>query len=179
MNQAGAQIAAGFGQALQQGGLGGAAGAIGLAAGPAQMSAGGYPKPTMRNAVMTLVIPFGIIVAAMIFIVVATAFNLGILSVLLSALGFIAYLVAIVLPLVTLIKMSNELKAVTRNESFAWWPILIPIYQLIWLFSFLPQEVAKAKQIANVQTPTRGVILYLLLSPYALASDLNDIAAAP
>ncbi len=57
--------------------------------------------------------------------------------------------------------------------------MIIPIYQLLWSFSIVPQEMAKAKQIANVQTPTRGGIVYLLVLPYAFASDLNDIAAAP
>jgi hypothetical protein len=30
--------------------------------------------------------------------------------------------------------------------------------------------------MAGVQNPTKSVVLYLFLSPFALASDLNDIA---
>jgi hypothetical protein len=39
--------------------------------------------------------------------------------------------------------------------------------------------MAKAKQIAGVQTPPRGIIVYVLLFLYAFAADLNDIAKAP
>jgi hypothetical protein len=39
--------------------------------------------------------------------------------------------------------------------------------------------MAKAKQIAGVQTPPRGIIVYVLVWLYAMAADLNDIAKAP
>jgi hypothetical protein len=72
--------------------------------------------------------------------------------------------------------MAGELKAVTGNASFAWWPILVPFYGLYWLLVLLPQEVARAKQMRGVQLPPRNVVLYLFLANFALASDLNDLA---
>jgi hypothetical protein len=73
------------------------------------------------------------------------------------------------------ITMVNELKAVTRNESFAWWPIFIPIYSLIWAWIMVPEEVTRAKQMLGVQQPARSIILYIFLWHYALAADLNDM----
>ena len=37
-------------------------------------------------------------------------------------------------------------------------------------------EVSKAKQMLGVQQPTRSLVAYFFLFPYALASDLNDMA---
>jgi hypothetical protein len=39
--------------------------------------------------------------------------------------------------------------------------------------------MAKAKQMAGVQTPPRGIVVYIFFFLYALAADLNDIAKAP
>jgi hypothetical protein len=71
--------------------------------------------------------------------------------------------------------MAGELKAVTQNEAFAWWPILIPFYSIYWAWIAVPQEVTRAKQRLGVQEPTRSIILYIFLWHYALASDLNDM----
>jgi hypothetical protein len=71
--------------------------------------------------------------------------------------------------------MVNELKVVTRNASFAWWPIIVPFYQIYWLWFLVPQEVTKAKQMAGVQTPPRPIVLYIFLWHFALASDINDL----
>ena len=151
-------------------------GAMGMSPGGYQQSAGGYPKPKVRNPVMTLVIPFAIMfVTPVIFGILASILEIGALALI----GNIGLLAGWILWLMNVIKMTNEMKAVTRNDAFAWWPVLIPIYQLLWAFSMVPAEMAKAKQIAGVQTPPRGPILYLLFLPFALAADLNDIAKAP
>ena len=42
----------------------------------------------------------------------------------------------------------------------------------------VPGEMTKAKQWLRVQEPTRNVVLYWLIFPYALAADLNDLARA-
>lgn len=159
-----------------QGAFGNMQGQMGLQGGPAQMSAGGYPKPSTRNPIMALLLPWLVMIGGdIVFVGLGSVLGVGILV----AVGQLFILAGAVLYLMGVIKMANELKAVTRNEAFAWWPMIIPIYQLIWSFSIVPQEMAKAKQIANVQTPVRSGILYLLFLPLAFASDLNDIAAAP
>ena len=38
---------------------------------------------------------------------------------------------------------------------------------------------SKAKQMAGVQNPPRGIVVYIFLFLYAFAADLNDIAKAP
>jgi hypothetical protein len=67
-------------------------------------------------------------------------------------------------------------KSVTRNASFAWWPMFIPFYNYYWAWIMVPAEVTKAKQMMGVQAPTRSIVVYLFLWHFALASDLNDMA---
>ena len=52
--------------------------------------------------------------------------------------------------------MANELKSVTQNPSFAWWPVIIPVYQLYWAYILVPQEMAKAKQKPASSRQRRG-----------------------
>ena len=93
--------------------------------------------------------------------------------------GVEADLVGAVLYLVSAIKMTNELKAVTGNAGFAWWPMFIPVYSIYWMWILVPQEIAKAKQMRGVQSGPRGIIVYIFFFLYAFAADLNDIAKAP
>jgi hypothetical protein len=136
---------------------------------PSQGVAGG---PTRRNALMTWLLPMGVYVGGMILSAVLSA----ILGSAVGAVGSLIALGGIVWYLLFTIQMVNELKTVTGNASFAWWPILVPLYNLYWLLVLLPQEVTKAKQMRGVQTPTRNVVLYFFIGNFALASDLNDIA---
>lgn len=133
---------------------------------------GGGGRPRQRNALMTFLIPFGIIVVSQILGSIL-AHIIGILA-LIGALGS---LVGGVLLLYVWMQMANELKSVTKNPAFNWWPILIPIYGIIYLITQVPAEVTKAKQMVGAQQPTRPVVLYFFLPHFALASDLNDIAA--
>jgi hypothetical protein len=143
-------------------------------------SAGNATGPTKRNALMTWLLPgivmFGGIILATILGVVASATGVGALGLV----GSLFYLVGVfgggIMYLLSAIKMSNELKAVTRNASFAWWPIFVPFYNYYWLWLVVPAEVTKAKQMMGVQQPTRSIVLYIFLWHYALASDLNDMA---
>lgn len=97
-----------------------------------------------------------------------------------SAVGGLAYLAGIVIMILNYWKMLNELKAVTNNPDFhPWWMFGGLICGLFLLYFFavrVPEEMNKAKQMTGAQTPTRSIILYLFLTPYALASDLNDMA---
>ena len=47
-------------------------------------------------------------------------------------------------------------------------------YYVMWIL--VPGEMAKAKQMAGVQQPARGIVVYLFFWLYAFAADLNDIA---
>jgi hypothetical protein len=134
-------------------------------------SAGNSTGPTRRNALMTWLVPALVIVGGSILSTI-----LSFIFRPLASLSSLFFLVGAVMYLLSAIKMVNELKVVTRNTAFAWWPILVPIYSYYWLWILVPNEVKKAKQITGVQTPTRSIVLYVFLWHFALASDLNDMA---
>ena len=163
------QAVGGFGGAMQ-----GAFNQMGQQMG--QMGYGGAPgtgKPTVRNPYMTLLVPAAVIVAGNI---IAT------ILVMATGVGELAYvgnlfgLVGFVLALLSVIKMTNELKAVTANPSFPWWPFLVPFYDMYWMWILVPAEMAKAKQMRGIQKPPRSLVVYLFFFLYAYAADLNDIA---
>jgi hypothetical protein len=137
-------------------------------------SAGVAPGlPKRRNALMTLLLPMAVMFGSIIvgtLLAVLVSPTIGSLLMMLGILG------GAVWGLITAIQMSNELKAVTRNPAFAWWPIFVPFYNYYWLWFLVPQEVAKAKQMAGVPAPVRSIVLYIFLWPFAFASDLNDLA---
>jgi len=134
--------------------------------------------PTRRNALMTFLIPVIIMFGGAIVGVI-----LGIILALISpALGLLGSLIALaavcvggVIAILSTIKMIGELNVVTRNAAFPWWPMIVPIYGLIWMWFQVPAEVAKAKQMMGAQTPPRSTVLYVFLFHYALASDINDL----
>jgi hypothetical protein len=130
--------------------------------------------PTRRNALMTWLLPFsvvfgGFIVSMILAMLVSPAFY-GLFSLFALAGGIWSLVLAII--------MANEVKAVTRNQSFAWWPVFVPIFQYYWLWIAVPQEVTHAKELLGVQQPTRSILFYIFLWHYALAADLNDMANA-
>ena len=133
-------------------------------------SAGVGTQPTRRNALMTYLVPalvmFGGIVLSVILAFIYAP--LGSLAGLFVLAGGVMYLLSA-------IKMVNELKSVTKNAAFPWWPIFVPIYSIYWMWFMVPAEVGKAKQMAGVQTPPRSIVLYIFLWHFALASDINDI----
>jgi hypothetical protein len=147
----------------------------GLAA-PAPMmgtlqSAGNSTGPTKRNALMTWLLPGLVIFGGSILSTI-----LGFIYGPLASLSGLFFLAGMVMYLLSAIKMVNELKTVTRNAAFAWWPIIVPIYNYYWLWMLVPAEVKKAKQMMGVQAPARSIVLYVFLWHFALASDLNDMA---
>jgi len=168
----GQQPGGGFGGAMQ--------GAFGqMQQGMPGMGFGAAPggaKPTVRNAVMTLLLPAVVAIGGNILatiLVVATEIGA------LSFIGSLASLAGGILAVLSIIKMTNELKTVTGNASFAWWPAIIPFYQYYWMWVMVPAEMAKAKQMRGIQKPARGFVVYFFLFLYAYAADLNDIANAP
>jgi hypothetical protein len=144
-------------------------------AGPAAMvgtlNSAGTNGPTKRNALMTMLMPYGVIVGGNILATILAMIvpSLTFLGSLVSLGGFV-WLILLTIPMV------NELKSVTQNATLAWWPILVPFYNWYWMWIQIPGEVAKAKQVLGVQTPPRNIVLYIFLFPFALASDLNDMA---
>ncbi len=139
--------------------------------------AAGGKKPRMRNPLMTMLIPFGLIFAANILtnvvVMVLPASLAGILSLVFSLLS----LVGSVLALIQFYQMLNEIKSVTNNASFNWWFIFIPIYSIIWLLTTVRAEIGKAKQMVGAQQPVRSGVGYFFFSLYCMAADVNDIAA--
>lgn len=127
--------------------------------------------PTRRNALMTWLLPFAVMIGGSIL-----AQILGRILAPLALLGSLTNLAGLIWYVWLLSQMVGELKAVTGNASFAWWPFIVPFYNIYWVLVPLRQEVTKAKQVRGVQTPTRGGVVYFFLANYALASDLNDMA---
>jgi hypothetical protein len=127
---------------------------------------------------MTLLIPMGVMIGGAIvgtiltMVLAAVSPSLALVG---SLLMLLMMLGGSVLLLLSVIKMVGEVKSVTRNESFKWWHILIPFYNYYWLWILVPQEVTKAKQMLGVQQPTRGIVVYIFLFPYAFAADINDM----
>jgi hypothetical protein len=131
----------------------------------------GAKGPTRRNPLMTFLLPCAVVFGA--------SFLGGLLGKLISPLFFTLFnlvvLGAVIWWLVLAIQMINEVKAVTRNEGFAWWPMFVPFYSMYWAWFLVPQEVMRAKQMVGAQQPVRSVLLYVFLWHYALAADINDL----
>jgi hypothetical protein len=140
------------------------------------LQAGGG-RPRQRNAVMTLLIPIGVIVVGRIIATILAIVFSGSGLALLANIGTLVALAGYVLFVYVWAQMVKELKSVTNNQGFAWWPMIVPIYNIIYLFTMVPPEVARAKQMVGAPQPPRQPIVYFFLSLYALAADLNDIAA--
>jgi len=128
--------------------------------------------PQQRNALMTWLPPFAVIFGG---ILLSTLLSL--VSMILGSLAYVLFVLAgATWYLILAIQMANELKAVTHTPEFAWWPALVPFYNLYWAWMLVPQEVAKAKQMTGSRVPVRPIALYIFAWHFALASDLNDLA---
>jgi len=127
--------------------------------------------PTRRNALLTLLLPAAVVFGG-VFLSVLLAFVIS------PALGSLASLFALgggVWYLLLAVQMVSELKSVTRSGELAWWPLIVPIYQLYFMWVVVPQEVAKGKQLVGARQPPQNILLYIFVWHYALASDLNDL----
>jgi hypothetical protein len=123
-------------------------------------------KPTRRNPIVTIAVPVLPAVAAEILDRVLE----------LPMAVFVSAIVAGgLLGLFMLARMVRELRSVTGNHAFAWWPVLVPIYQMYWTAVVLQAEVAKAKAMRGAPE-ARDSFVYLCLFVWALVEDLNDLA---
>jgi hypothetical protein len=140
----------------------------------------GALKPRVRNALMTFLVPLLLFVGGMVLvgggIGVAMATESPVIATIAGLLAFAVFVFATIVALVSIFRMLGELNSVTRSNAVPWWLLLIPIYNYYVAWVLVPNEVTKAKQMTQVQAPTRGIVVYIFLWMYALASDLNDIA---
>jgi hypothetical protein len=122
---------------------------------------------------MVLVIPIGLMVVGSILSAI-----LGMIAAILSLVGTLVVLAGAGYLLVQMVGMLRELGNYTQDPEYKWWFMFVPCLQYYFLWLKVPEQVGKAKQKAGIlQTkPPRGIVLYVLLSPWALANDLNDIA---
>jgi len=72
-------------------------------------------------------------------------------------------------------QMTCELKAYLNTEEITpWWAFIFPLNLMLLLK--LPGLVTEAKRRAGVANPEAGnLILYLFVTPYIMAKDLNDV----
>ncbi len=124
--------------------------------------------PTRRNPLTTWLIPT-------VFFILAPPLG--------NALGTTAFrfaptaaiLVGVALTFFSAAAMVREVNAAAGSELKPW-HLFIPIYGIYWAAVLVPQQVAIAKQKAG-KPPPRGLVVYLFLFLYALAADINDLAA--
>ncbi len=130
--------------------------------------AAGPKAPTRRNALVTWLVPtvFFLLAPPLGNFLGTTAFRLAPNAVILV--GFFFMFTATR-------DMIAELNA-AAGSSLTFWHLFIPVYGLYWAAVLVPKEVGVAKQKVN-KGAQRGLVLYLFLFLYALASDLNDLAA--
>ena len=72
--------------------------------------------------------------------------------------------------------MLNELQAYTEDQEFQPWMMFVPLLGIYFLLVKVPEQMAKAKQMAGSRVPqASGIVMYIFLGPYALAKDLNEV----
>ncbi|MBW2527517.1 MAG: hypothetical protein JRI23_25270, partial [Deltaproteobacteria bacterium] len=139
--------------------------------GPPAAPGGLGPRPKRRNPILTLVIPFALIIGGQVL-----GGILGAIEPMLAMVGSLVALVGSIYAFVLIIMMLLEVKKVTQDDSFMWWLVFIPCanYYLLWIL--LPKQIDKAKQMAGLQTTSKGIIMYIILLLWALPADLNELA---
>jgi hypothetical protein len=155
----------------QQQGFGGMAGPMGMGGMMNMAPPAAGSRPTRRNPMMLLLLSTGMFVVGQIFYG-----SLGGVLGGLAALGQLAKLVGWIMLGLNGMKMTQELKAFTGDQTlnpiFAW----VPCLNIYFFCMLVPAVMARAKQQAGSQVPVRGLVVYLFLPLFAYASDLNDIA---
>ena len=126
-------------------------------------------KATKRNPMMMIGITLGALVGAVVLgLILASMTGVALLANLLSLAAYAVFAVI-------MIGMVTELKKISGAEITPWW-VAVPILNLYFLLVKVPEAMAKAKVAAGATNPTKAGWMYLLVGPYALAADLNDLA---
>ena len=130
---------------------------------------GGGPGPQKRNPIMAVAIPYGIwFLGPIVFGI------LGSFIPFIGSLGGLCGLAGYILYSLNLHKMLKELKSITGDTEIAPW--------MMWIaggiFAFLKVHplMERTRQQRGLPTPAKPNWLYLVLAPFAFASDLNDLA---
>lgn len=127
-------------------------------------------RPTKRNPMMILAITYGgLFAASLVGQVLASATGVGLLATALTG-GAAGVFIVVMMTMVGELKRFN-------GSDIAPWMVAIPLLNLWFLYVKVPEEMAQARQKAGLQGPPKPAWMYLVLSPFALASDLNDLAA--
>ena len=72
--------------------------------------------------------------------------------------------------------MLTELQQFTRDEEFKPFYMFIPFLGMYFMWIKVPEQVARAKQMAGSRNPQpSSIALYILIPQFALAKDLNEI----
>ena len=72
--------------------------------------------------------------------------------------------------------MLNELQQYTQDQEFKPFFMFVPFLNYYFLWIKVPEQIAKAKQKAGSRNPqSAGIVMYIFLPVYALASDLNQV----
>ncbi len=132
------------------------------------------PKPTVRNPQATLLGAYGI------YLGLSLIGNLIIAKTGIQALAFAPILAAYLGFMLYVRPLLRELDAFTGASRSVWWRVAIPFIGWYYLWLVVPDQVARAKESLGIgaSRPRRARLAYFLFLPYALAADLNDIAAA-
>jgi hypothetical protein len=131
-------------------------------------------RPTTRNALMVMSVPFGCVFGGVVLGILVSVVASGLVGMLLMLAGLAA---GGAMGLLAIKSMVEELNSVTKNTGFNWWMVLVPFFGVYWMAMVLPQEVTNAKRAVGSPEPVRSPVLYFFAGLYALASDLNDVAA--
>jgi len=127
-------------------------------------------RPTKRNPIMPLLMAWGgAVVANVLGGIIAGIVGVAVLANVFSLVGmlWVGFI---------MFRLSSELKNFTNSPDFAPWMSFVPCLNLYFFVVKVPAEMTKAKQMVGVQNPTKSAVLYLFVAPWAIASDLNDIA---
>jgi hypothetical protein len=137
-------------------------------------AAAGGNRPSVRNPLMVLLIPMGVIFGSVILMII-----LNFIHYLLGTLMLLGVLAGSGLALFWFVQMVLELKSFlgpSDELNNNWWWMFVPCLGLYWILVPLPAAVTRAKQMAGVGREARSPVLYLFLAMYALAADLNEVA---
>jgi hypothetical protein len=143
------------------------------AAPPAGSRAPVLGGPTRRNEVTTWLMPGSLVFGG---VILGVALDIVLSNFVYLLAGLLIAVAGIAWWTVSAAQMVGELRAVTRDDELAWWPLLVPVYRQYWMWFVVPGQVLKAKRALGVRQPDRPTVLYVLMWHFTVAADLNEMA---